>query len=207
MDKKKVAKLFVGSFKTDIKEVELSGELKGSGGKVETVKHGEVIFGNYASYGKREFNRDYKNFAKALGELYGVDWQEIKKPTNNERTKSFYYQWDPVQVIEIDGVKFRMGRKMMNMPHAVMDGCSHVYYINIDDFELLEEIKKLNDEHLAELEAKKKANFKHEQEETVDRCKEMIEVLQGYCNGEREIDERTIRKIDNLYFEVSLMLC
>ena len=50
MDKKKLAKMFVESFKTDIKEVELSGQLKGSGGTVEAIGHGEVIFGNYASY-------------------------------------------------------------------------------------------------------------------------------------------------------------
>ena len=32
MNKRKIARLFVDSFKTDIKEVILEGELKGSGG-------------------------------------------------------------------------------------------------------------------------------------------------------------------------------
>ena len=207
MDKKKIARMFVESFKTDIKEVELSGELKGTGGTVETTGHGEVIFGNYASYEKREFSRDYKNFAKKLGEEYGIDWHKIKKPVGEKRRcKSFYYQWDPVQIIEVDGIKFRMGRKMINMPHAIQDGCSHTYYININDFELLEEVKKLNDERLAKLEAKKKENFPHEQEDTVRKCKEMLEVLQGYCNGEYEIDEEAVKRINEAHFEVCVML-
>ena len=44
MDKKKVAKIFVDSFKTDIKEVILEGELKGCGGTAENRKRYEVIF-------------------------------------------------------------------------------------------------------------------------------------------------------------------
>ena len=83
MDKKKIARMFVESFKTDIKEVILEGELKGCGGTVEQRKRGEVIFGNYASYEKREFSRDYTNFAEKLGEIYGVDWHEIKKPVGD----------------------------------------------------------------------------------------------------------------------------
>ena len=207
MDKKKIARMFVESFKTDIKEVILEGELKGSGGTVEQRKRGEVIFGNYASYEKREFSRDYTNFAKKLGEIYGVDWHEIKKPvTNKKRYKSFYYQWDPDQIIEIDGIKFRMCRKMWNMPHAILDGCSHTYYIDIDDFEVLEEVKKLNDERLAKLEKARKINLIEDRKNTVVKCKEMLEVLQGYCNGEYEIDEEAVRRINEAHFEVCVML-
>ena len=207
MDKKKIAKMFVESFKTDIKEVNVSGQLKSIGGDAEERKRGEVIFGNYASYKKCEFSRDYKNFAKGLAEEYGVDWHEIKKPVEDKRRfKSFYYQWDPDQVIEVDGIKFCMGRKMWNEPHAILDGCSHTYYITINDFELLEEVKKLNDERLAKLERARKINLIEDRKNTVVKCKEMLEVLQEYCNGEHEIDEEAVRRINSAHFEVCVML-
>lgn len=207
MDKKKIAKLFVDSFKTDIKEVILEGELKGCGGTAEGRKRYEVIFGNYATYQKREFSNDYRDFAKKLGEIYGVDWHEIKKPIDKrDRYKSFYYQWDPDQIIEVDGVKFRMGRKMMNMPHAVLDGCSHTYYIDIDDMELVEEIKKLNDERVAIEERKKKEEFPGKVEETKKQCLEMIEELTRWANGEFTFTEDAIRRIDNAHFDVCSML-
>ena len=58
MTKKEIAELFVYSFHTNIKEVITSGELKGCGGNAEQRKRGEVIFGNYVSYGKREFSSE-----------------------------------------------------------------------------------------------------------------------------------------------------
>lgn len=207
MDKKKVAKIFVDSFKTDIKEVILEGELKGCGGTAENRKRYEVIFGNYDTYQKREFSNDYRDFAKKLGEIYGVDWHEIKLPmTDKKRYKSFYYQWDPDQVIEIAGIKFRMGRKMMNMPHAILDGCSHTYYIDIDDMELVEEIKKLNDERLAAEERKKKEDFPGKVENARKQCLEMIEELTRWANGEFTFTKEAIRRIDDAHFNVCDML-
>ena len=207
MDKKKIAKIFVESFKTDIKEVNLSGELKSIGSTTEKRKCGEVIFGNYANYEKREFSRDYKNFAKKLAEQCGVDWHEIKKPVgDNRRFKTFYYQWDPDQVIEIDGVKFCMGRKMWNVPHAILDGYCHTYYITINDFELLGEIKKLNDERFVKLEEEKKQRLPKYKEDTIRKCEEMLEVLNGYCCGDYEIDEEAISRINTAHFEVCVML-
>ena len=99
-----------------------------------------------------------------------------------------------------------MGRKMWNMPHAILDGCSHTYYIDIDDFELLEEVKKLNDERLAKLEKARKINLIEDRKNTVVKCKEMLEVLHGYCNGEYEIDEEAVRRINEAHFEVCVML-
>jgi hypothetical protein len=207
MDKKKIAKLFIDSFKTDIQEVILEGELKGCGGTVENRKRYEVIFGNYATYQKREFSNDYRDFAKKLGEIYGVDWHEIRLPiTDKKRYKNFYYQWDPDQIIEVDGVKFRMGRKMMNMPHAILDGCSHTYYIDIDDMELVEEIKKLNDEHVAAEEQEKKDNFPNDVEIAKQQCREIIRDLGRLLNGEVEFTEDALWRIDKAHFEISLLM-
>ncbi len=209
MDKKKIAKLFVDSFKTDIKDVILEGELKGSGGNAGCRKRYEVVFGNYATYEKREFSNDYRDFAKKLGEIYGVDWHEIKNPIDKrDRYKSFLYQWDPEQIIEVDGVKFRMGRKMMNEPHAILDGCSHTYYIDIDDMELAEEIKKLNDERVAAEERKKKEEFPGKVEDAKKQCLEMIEELTKWANGEFTFTKDAIRRIDNAHFDVcDLLVC
>ena len=207
MDKKELARLFVDSFKTDIKEVILEGELKGCGGTVEQRKRGEVIFGNYASYEKREFSRDYTNFAKKLGEIYGVDWHEIKKPvTDKKRYKSFYYQWDPDQIIEIDGIKFRMCRKMMNMPHAILDGCSHTYYIDIDDFEVLEEVKRLNDKRIAAKEQEKKNRLPGDVKNAKRECQDMIDDLTKILKGEVEFDEHVVNRIHDAYFQVCVMI-
>jgi hypothetical protein len=207
MDKKKVAKIFVDSFKTDIKEVILEGELKGCGGTAENRKRYEVIFGNYASYQKREFSNDYRDFAKKLGEIYGVDWHEIRLPiTDKKRYKSFYYQWDPEQVILVDGIKFRMCRKMMNMPHAILDGCSHTYFIDIDDLELVEEIKKLNDERVAAERRKKEDEFPGKVEDAKKQCLEMIEELTKWANGEFTFTNDAIRRIDNAHFDICDML-
>ena len=207
MDKKKVAKIFVDSFKTDIKEVILEGELKGCGGTAENRKRYEVIFGNYDTYQKREFSNDYRDFAKKLGEIYGVDWHEIKKPIDKrDRYKSFYYQWDPDQIIEVDGVKFRMGRKMMNMPHAILDGCSHTYYIDIDDMELVEEIKKLNDERVAAEERKKKEDFPGKVENARKQCLEMIEELTKWANGDFLFTNDAVLRINNAHFDICDML-
>jgi hypothetical protein len=207
MDKKKVAKIFVDSFKTDIKEVILEGELKGCGGTAENRKRYEVIFGNYASYQKREFSNDYRDFAKKLCEIYGVDWHEIRLPiTDKKRYKSFYYQWDPEQVILVDGIKFRMCRKMMNMPHAILDGCSHTYFIDIDDLELVEEIKKLNDERVAAERRKKEDEFPGKVEDAKKQCLEMIEELTKWANGEFTFTNDAIRRIDNAHFDICGML-
>ena len=207
ISKKELAKLFVDSFNTDIKKVITSGELEGCGGTVEQRKRGEVIFGNYASYEKREFSNDYRNFAKKLAEIHGVDWHEIKLPmTDKKRYKSFYYQWDPEQIIEIAGIKFRMCRKMMNMYGALLDGCSHTYYIDIDDLELVEEIKKLNDERLAAEAQKKKDNFPGKVETAKNQCLEMIEDLTKWANGEYEFDDRAVGRIGDAYFSVCVML-
>jgi hypothetical protein len=207
MDKKKVAKIFVDSFKTDIKEVILEGELKGCGGTVENRKRYEVIFGNYDTYQKREFSNDYRDFAKKLGEIYGVDWREIRLPiTDKKRYKSFYYQWDQDQIIEVDGVKFRMGRKMMNMPHAILDGCSHTYYIDIDDMELVEEIKKLNDERVAAEERKKKEEFPGKVENARKQCLEMIEELTKWANGDFLFTNDAVLRINNAHFDICSML-
>lgn len=207
MTKKELAKLFVDSFHTDIKEVITSGELKGCGGNAEQRKRGEVIFGNYVSYGKREFSSDYRDFAKRLAGEYGVDWHEIKKPLESKsRVKSFYYQWDPVQVIEIDGLVFRMGRRMMNMPHAILDGCNHTYYIDINDLELVEEIKKLNDERIAAKEQEKKNNFPNEVEEAKQQCREIIRDLRRLLNGEVEFTEEALWRIDEAHFGISVLM-
>ena len=207
MDKKKVAKIFVDSFKTDIKEVILEGELKGCGGTAENRKRYEVIFGNYATYQKREFSNDYRDFTKKLGEIYGVDWHEIRLPiTDKKRHKNFYYQWDPDQIIEVDGVKFRMGRKMMNMPHAILDGCSHTYYIDIDDMELVEEIKKLNDERVAAEERKKKEEFPGKVENARKQCLEMIEELTKWANGDFLFTNDAVLRINNAHFDICSML-
>jgi hypothetical protein len=207
MDKKKIARLFVDSFKTDIKEVILEGELKGCGGTVEGRKRYEVIFGNYATYQKREFSNDYRDFAKKLGEVYGVDWHEIKKPIDERgRYKSFYYQWDPDQIIEVDGVKFRMGRKMMNMPHAVLDGCSHTFYIDIDDRELAEEISALHEKAVADKERARKDAFPGRVEKAKTECGDMIDVLTKIINGGLDIDDEDMSRIHDAHFQVCKML-
>ena len=207
ISKQELAKLFVDSFNTDIKKVITSGELEGCGGTVEQRKRGEVIFGNYASYEKREFSNDYRNFAKKLAEIHGVDWHEIKLPmTDRKRYKSFYYQWDPDQIISIAGIKFKMCRKMFNMPHAILDGCSHTYYIDIDDMELVEEIKKLNDERVAAEERKKKDEFPGKVEQAREQCLEMIEELTRWANGEFTFTKEAIRRIDDAHFNVCDML-
>ena len=208
MDKKKVAKIFVDSFKTDIKEVILEGELKGCGGTVENRKRYEVIFGNYATYQKREFSNDYRDFAKKLGEIYGVDWHEIRLPiTDKKRYKNFYYQWDPDQIIEIDGVKFCMSRKMMNMPHAVLDGCSHTFYIDIDDMQLAVEIHKLWKKDVADKKKAKEDAFPGKVESAKTECREMIDTLTKIINGEFDIaDYEDISRIHDAHFQVCSML-
>ena len=207
MTKKELARLFIESFNTTIEKVITSGELEGCGGTVEKRKCGEVIFRNHASYEKREFSNDYLKFAKKLAEIYGVDWHEIKLPiTNKKRYKSFYYQWDPEQVILVDGIKFRMGRKMMNMYGALLDGCSHTYYIDIDDLELVEEIKKLNDERVAAERRKKEDEFPGKVETAKNQCLEMIEDLTKWANGEYEFDDRAVGRIGDAYFSVCVML-
>ena len=208
MDKKKIAKLFVDSFKTDIKEVILEGELKGCGGTAENRKRYEVIFGNYATYQKREFSNDYRDFAKKLGEIYGVDWHEIRLPiTDKKRYKNFYYQWDPDQIIEVDGVKFRMGRKMMNMPHAVLDGCSHTFYIDIDDVQLAIEIHKLWKKDVADKKKAKEDAFPGKVESAKSECREMIDTLTKIINGEFDIaDYEDISRIHDAHFQVCSML-
>ena len=207
ISKKELAKLFVDSFNTGIKKVITSGELEGCGGTVEQRKRGEVIFRNHSEYEKREFSNDYRNFAKKLAEIHGVDWHEIKKPMDRkDRYKSFYYQWDPDQVIEIAGIKFKMCRKMMNMPHAILDGCSHTFYVDITDLELVEEIKKLNDERVAAREQKKKDEFPAKVETAKSQCLEMIEDLTKWANGEYEFNDRAVGRIGDAYFSVCVML-
>ncbi len=207
MDKKELAKLFVDSFQTKIEKIILEGELDGTGGTVEQRKYGEVIFRNHALYEKSQFSNDYLRFAKKLGETYGVDWREIKKPMcSKKRYKSFYYQWDPEQVIEVDGFKFRLGRKMMNLPHAVLDGCSHTYYVCVYDLELLEEIKKLNDQRLADEQKKREDAWPGKVEKAKTQCQEMIESLQKWVNGEMNFDEHAVSRINDAHFDVCVML-
>lgn len=207
ISKKELAKLFVDSFNTDIKKVITSGELEGCGGTMERRKCGEVIFGNYSTYEKREFSNDYRNFAKKLADIHGVDWHDIKLPiTDKKRYKSFYYQWDPDQIIKIGGVKFCMGRKMMNMPHAILDGCSHTYYIDINDMELVEEIKKLNDERVAAEERKKKEDFPGKVENAKKQCLEMIEELTKWANGDFLFTNDAVLRINNAHFDICSML-
>ena len=207
ISKKELAKLFVDSFNTGIKKVITSGELEGCGGTVEQRKRGEVIFSNYASYEKREFSNDYRNFAKKLAEIHGVDWHEIKLPmTDKKRYKSFYYQWDPDQVIAIAGIKFKMCRKMMNMPHAILDGCSHTYYIDIDDMELVEEIKKLNDERVAAERRKKEEDFPGKVENARKQCLEIIEELTKWANGDFLFTNDAVLRINNAHFDICSML-
>lgn len=207
MNKKELAKIFFGSFRTDIKKITADGVLDGIGGDAKARKCGEVIFGNYSQYGKKDFNKDYTGFAKNLGKAYGVDWHEIKKPIDKKgRYKSFYYQWDPEQIIEIDNLKFRMGRKMMNMPHAVLDGVSHTYYITINDFELLDEIKRLNDERLAEIEMKKKAAWPVTVSNAKKQCQEMIDKLNKVLEDGYEFSEDAIRRIRDGHFDICTMM-
>lgn len=207
MTKKEIARLFNDSFSTKIEEVITTGELKGSGGTVEQRRRGEVVFRNHSEYGKREFSNDYRNFAKKLGNIYGIDWHEIKRPVDRKgRYKSFCYQWDPEQVIEIDGIKFRMSRRMIDKPHAVIDGCTHTLYVDIDDLELVEEIKKLNDERIAAIEQKKKDDFPADVAYAKTQCREMVEDLTKILNGEIEMTEDSIKRINNAYFEICVMV-
>ena len=126
--------------------------------------------------------------------------------TDKKRYKSFYYQWDPDQIIEIAGIKFRMCRKMWNEPHAILDGCSHTYYIDIDDMELLEEIKKLNDERVAAKERKKKEEFPEKIEGAKKECLEMIEELTQWANGDFAFTDDAIRRISHAYLDICCLL-
>lgn len=207
MDKKKIARLFVDSFKTDIKEVILEGELKGCGGTVESRKRYEVIFGNYATYQKREFSRDYRNFAKTLAAELGLDYGEIKVPYDSgDKFKNFYYQWDAEQRIVIPGITFKMCRKMMNMPHAVLDGCSHTFYIDIDDRELAEEISALHEKAVADKERARKDAFPGRVEKAKTECGDMIDVLTKIINGGLDIDDEDMSRIHDAHFQVCKML-
>ena len=207
MTKKELAKLFIDSFHTDIKNVVTTGKLPGCGGTVEERNRGEVVFGNYFTYNKSNFSNDYRNFAKELGKIYGIDWHKIKKPMDpHGGCKSFTYQWDPEQIIEIDGIKFRMSRKMMNMPHAVIDGCSHTFYIDISDLELVEEIKKLNDERVAAEKQKKEDEFPGKVEDAKKQCLEMIEELTKWANGEFVFTNDAVLRINNAHFDICKML-
>jgi RNA polymerase-binding transcription factor DksA len=95
---------------------------------------------------------------------------------------------------------------MFNMPHAILDGCSHTYYIDIDDMELVEEIKKLNDERLAAEAQKKKDNFPGKVENAKEQCREMIEELTRWANGEFKFGDDALLRIENAHFNVCHML-
>ena len=51
----------------------------------------------------------------------------------------------------------------------------------------------MNDERLAKLEEEKKQMFPKYKEDTIRKCKEMLNVLNGYCGGDYEIDEEAVR--------------
>jgi hypothetical protein len=99
-----------------------------------------------------------------------------------------------------------MCRKMMNMPHAILDGCSHTYFIDIDDLELVEEIKKLSDERVAAERRKKEDEFPGKVEDAKKQCLEMIEELTKWANGEFTFTNDAIRRIDNAHFDICDML-
>ena len=208
MDKKKIAKLFFETFRTRIKTIVTlnspESELDDTCVRIKD-NIGEIVFRNHADYEKASFTKDFKSFGKKLADEYGVEFNTIyhKEATGS---KNFYYKFDPEQIVVVDGVKFRMGRRMMNMPHAVLDGVSHRYYIAIYDLELVEEIKKLQEEKLAKEEAKKKAEFPAKKQEAITQCQDMIDTLTAIVNGEVEIDERNLWRIKDAYFDICVMI-
>lgn len=202
MNKKDIANLFFNSFNTDIKKIITTGNLEGSGHPAQNS--GEVVFGNYADYTKREFTRDFNTFAKNIGRMCGVDVKSLKKTGNSY--KSFYYKWDPEQTICINGIKFIMGRRMMNMAHAILDGTSQCFYIDISDVELVEEIKLLEENNKLCKEQKRLEELPRKKQQTIEKCKEIVDCLNKYINGEKDLDEESISRINIGHFQICEMI-
>ena len=199
MDKKKIAKLFVESFGTDIELVDFEHERNGK-------KTPHVVFHNHSMYEKSQFTADFKKFAKKLATEYGI--ANYKDIMSKERSgsRSFYYIWDPSQYIVLDSLKFTLERRRMNLPHSIMDGVSQCFYVVISDEELAKEVEKLNDERLAREDREKKNAFPQKVQDTKDKCSEMIAVLQKFVNGEKDIDEDAVSRLDSAHFQVCKML-
>ena len=202
MNKQGIAKLFVESFNTDIAQVITSGNLEGSGHP--SNNSGEVIFKNYASYHKGDFTRDFNAFIKKISKIYGIDEHALKKTGNTY--KSFYYKWDAEQIMTIEDVKFVMGRRMMNMPHAILDGVSQIFYIDIFDTELIEEINKLYQEQLAQKEQKRQEELPAKKKNAIKECNEMIALLTQFVDGTKELTDDAMMRIHNAHFQTCVMI-
>ncbi len=198
-----IARLFIGSFRTKITKVILSGKLDGSGGTVETCHREEVVFFNHSEYEKKKFSNDFKKFATKLEEIYGKGAVSYKAPTKGASSfKSYLYKWDPEYIIKVEGIEFRMGRKMFNEPHAILDGCHHTYYVDIDNFDIVKEINRLNNERLEREELEKINAWPEKEKEALSQCNEMIETLRSIVSGEIEITRNNIGRIDSAYIQI-----
>lgn len=206
MNKRDLAKIFIECFRTNITDITLSGELKGTGGTAETRHCGEVVFFNHSEYEKKKFSNDFKKFFVKLAEIYGADKVTYKVPKKASRSKSFFYQWDPVHIINVNGMEFRMGRKMPNMPHAILNGCSHTYYITINDLDFVKEIDILNKERLDKEELEEIKGWPKRELEALNQCNEMIERLKSIVDGNIEITRDNIDRINMAHTELCIFI-
>ena len=202
-----IARLFIGSFRTKITKVILSGELDGSGGTVEACHRREVVFFNHSEYEKKKFSNDFKKFATRLIEIYGNGAVSYRAPAKGASSfKTRLYKWDPEYVIKAEGIEFRMGRKMFNEPHAILDGCNHTYYVDINNFDIAEdivkEINRLNNERLEREELEKINAWPEKEKEALSQCNEMIERLKSIVAGDIEITRNNIGRIDSAYIQI-----
>lgn len=194
MDYKKIAKMFFNSFNTDIKEI------------VET-NYGfyNIIFANYADYKKREFSTDFSDFAKKIAEEYNKDVKEIK--TRSETgVKSFYYIWDKEQFINIDGVRFILGRRRMNEPHSIIDGVSQKFYVRINNEDLVKEINTIWEDWKKEKEDKRIEELPKKYETMMIQCRGMIDALKKILEGDIKVQENDIWRLDSAHFEICEMI-
>ena len=195
MTKKELAKAFFNCFRTNIVKFD---NVSGIGGW-------DIVFRNHAEYEKRQFTRDFNNFAKLVAKDLGVDVKEIKK-TGRYGAKSYYYIWDPTQILEAYGISFKLNRRRMNTPHSIQDGCSHRYYVWINDNELVDEIRALNEERIEKERREKEESFPLEVALAKQQCREMIEDLKKWADGKMEFDDEAISRIDTAHFEICVML-
>ena len=95
----------------------------------------------------------------------------------------------------------------MNEPHAVLDGCSHTFYIDIDDMQLAVEIHKLWKKDVADKKKAKEDAFPGKVESAKSECREMIDTLTKIINGDLDIaDYHDISRIHDAHFQVCEML-
>ena len=202
VDKKEIAKLFYESFGTTVKEIIIEHELKGSGRKpCPSFFQGEVIFRNHANYKKRQFSEDFNRFIRKFAKYFavGTTWMTDREDRD---TVGIAYRWDKERILSAFGFNFRMGRRVMNEPGGYRDGVSQVFYIDINDIELLEEIKKLDDERKAKEDAERQESFPQRKEKALKMCAEISEKAKSYMEGNRMMSEETLDRIANAYFEM-----